>query len=185
MSITRQYLEVFVILRLVQTSTLVFGILSATAAGAVTLVGSAGATGEDDPVVRLGVMQEWQSRWYETRVGALTGYWDAGYTYWDSGKLYSAAHSLSVSPVLVYEFNTGQRVTPFIEAGVGIALFSKTRVGEHRLGSAFNFENRLGVGLKLPGEQRLGIRALHYSNAGLQSPNDGIESYSLFYSKMF
>lgn len=185
MSITRQYLEVFVISRLVQTFTLVLGILSATAAGAVTIVGTAGVTGEDDPVVRLGVMREWQSRWYETRIGSLTGYWDAGYTYWDSGKLYSAAHSLSVSPVLVYEFNTRHRVTPFIEVGVGIALFSKTRVGEHRLGSAFNFENRLGVGLKLPGDQRLGIRALHYSNAGLKTPNDGIESYSLFYSKAF
>ncbi len=29
--------------------------------------------------------------------------------------------------------------------------------------------------------QSVGVRAIHYSNAGLKQPNDGIESYSLFY----
>ncbi|MEG0637257.1 MAG: acyloxyacyl hydrolase, partial [Pseudomonas sp.] len=38
-------------------------------------------------------------------------------------------------------------------------------------------------GLKLPGAQKVGIRAMHYSNAGIKQPNDGIESYALFYSK--
>ncbi len=53
------------------------------------------------------------------------------------------------------------------------------------MGSAVNFEDRIGFGLKLPGEQKVGIRAMHYSNAGIKQPNDGIESYSLFYSKGF
>lgn len=85
----------------------------------------------------------------------------------------------------MYEFNTSRRFTPYVEFGIGAALFSKTRVGDHKLGSSFNFENRIGVGLKLPGDQRLGIRAMHYSNAGIKEPNVGIESYSLFYSKVF
>lgn len=147
--------------------------------------GAIGATGQGDVTARVGIVSEWQSRWYETQVGSLTGYWDLAYTYWDSGDLYSAAHSVSFSPVLVYEFNNQHRFTPFIEVGVGAALFSKTRVTEHKLGSSLNFENRIGFGVELPGKHRIGLRALHYSNAGLKNPNDGVESYSLFYSKTF
>jgi lipid A 3-O-deacylase len=32
---------------------------------------------------------------------------------------------------------------------------------------------------------RVGVRVIHYSNAGLSEPNEGIESYSLFYSMNF
>lgn len=58
-------------------------------------------------------------------------------------------------------------------------------MGDQRLGSSVNFEDRIGFGLKLPAEQKIGVRAMHYSNAGLKQPNDGIESYSLYYSKGF
>ncbi|HHW1784698.1 TPA: acyloxyacyl hydrolase, partial [Pseudomonas aeruginosa] len=37
------------------------------------------------------------------------------------------------------------------------------------------------AGLKFANGQSVGVRAIHYSNAGLKQPNDGIESYSLFY----
>ncbi|HIE1930229.1 TPA: lipid A 3-O-deacylase, partial [Pseudomonas aeruginosa] len=47
--------------------------------------------------------------------------------------------------------------------------------------SSLNFEDRIGAGLKFANGQSVGIRAIHYSNAGLKQPNDGIESYSLFY----
>src|SRR5690606_11851490 len=39
------------------------------------------------------------------------------------------------------------------ELGVGVSCFSKTDVGERQLGSSFNFEDRLGVGLKLSATQ--------------------------------
>ncbi|MNC69393.1 Lipid A deacylase PagL precursor [compost metagenome] len=103
--------------------------------------------------------------------------------YWEGGEA-SGAHSLSFSPVFVYEFS-GFTYTPFIEAGIGVAAFSKTDVGDQELGTSFNFEDRIGFGIKLPDEQRVGFRAIHYSNAGIKEPNDGIESYSLFYSKAF
>ncbi len=68
-------------------------------------------------------------------------------------------------------------------AGIGVALFSGTTAGDRELGSAFNFEDRIGAGLKFSGGQRIGVRALHYSNAGIKQPNDGIESFALFYSQ--
>ncbi|HBO0349186.1 TPA: acyloxyacyl hydrolase [Pseudomonas aeruginosa] len=133
---------------------------------------------------RAGLTQAWSKRWWQSETGHLGGYWDAGYTYWEGGDDASGAHSLSFSPVFTYELS-GWRYTPYIEAGIGAAFFSKTDVGEQQLGSSFNFEDRLGVGLKLPGDKHIGLRVIHYSNAGIKDPNDGIESYSLSYRQPF
>lgn len=161
----------------------VLAFAGANLAQAAQVTGAVGVTSQGDMTYRAGLSFDWDKQWFETSVGHLTGYWDAGYTYWEGGDA-SGAHSLSFSPVFTYEFS-GFTYTPYIEAGIGIATFSKTRVGDQRMGSSFNFEDRIGLGLKLPSEQKVGIRAIHYSNAGIRQPNDGIESYSLFYSKGF
>ncbi|CAG8863575.1 Lipid A deacylase PagL [Pseudomonas fluorescens] len=156
---------------------------SANFAQAAEVSAALGATSQGDLTYRIGLSSNWNNKWFESSTGHLGGYWDAAYTYWEGGDA-SGAHSLSFSPVFVYEFS-GFTYTPYIEAGIGLAAFSKTEVGDQRLGSSFNFEDRIGLGLKLPGEQKVGLRAMHYSNAGIKQPNDGIESYSLFYSKAF
>ncbi|NIX91706.1 acyloxyacyl hydrolase [Pseudomonas fulva] len=161
----------------------VLAFAGANLAQAAQVSGAVGITSQGDMTYRAGLSFDWDKQWFETSVGHLTGYWDAGYTYWEGADA-SGAHSLSFSPVFTYEFS-GFTYTPYIEAGIGIAAFSKTRVGDQRMGSSFNFEDRIGLGLKLPSEQKVGIRAIHYSNAGIRQPNDGIESYSLFYSKGF
>lgn len=161
----------------------VLAFAGANLAQAAQVTGAVGVTSQGDMTYRAGLSFDWDKQWFETSVGHLTGYWDAGYTYWEGGDA-SGAHSLSFSPVFTYEFS-GFTYTPYIEAGIGIAAFSKTRVGDQRMGSSFNFEDRIGLGLKLPSEQKVGIHAIHYSNAGIRQPNDGIESYSLFYSKGF
>lgn len=142
---------------------------------------SVGVTGQGEMTWRASLAHDWDRSWWQSERGYLTGYWDTAYTYWE-GSDASGAHSLSFSPVLVYQFN-GDRVRPFVEFGIGVSLFSSTDVGERDMGSAFHFEDRLGAGVVLPSGSRLGVRAMHYSNAGLKNPNDGIESYALFYSR--
>ncbi len=63
-----------------------------------------------------------------------------------------------------------------------MAGFSNTYVEDNNLGSSFQFEDRIGFGLRFAGGHEVGIRATHYSNAGIKSPNDGIESYALHYT---
>jgi len=116
----------------------------------------------------------------QSDVGRLTGYWSGAYTYWE-GDHRAGASSLSFSPVFVYEF-AGESVKPYIEAGIGVAAFSRTRLEDNNLGQAFQFEDRLGFGLRFNGGHEVGIRAMHYSNAGLSDHNDGIENYSLHYT---
>jgi len=96
------------------------------------------------------------------------------------GDEHSGNNSLSFAPVFVYEFGNGS-VKPFVEAGIGVSVFSQTQIEGNKLGSAFNFEDRLGLGVRFAGGHEVSVRAIHYSNAGIKEPNDGIEAYSLNY----
>ncbi len=167
-------------MRLLITSTITALLLgvSVQQASAVELNAAVGRTEKSTSTVRIGLQKDFQSRWWQSDVGFLTGYWDAGYTFWKGDKR-SDNHSISVSPVLVYQFNADV-FKPYIEAGIGVALFENTRIESRNLGSSFQFEDRLGVGVRFY-NQALSVRATHYSNAGLKNPNDGIEAYSLHY----
>lgn len=155
--------------------------LFAAGAGAADLSGAIGATSQGGLTARAALGFNWDKAWFESSTGKLTGYWDLGYTYWEAGDEAGGRHSLSFAPVFVYEFGQGH-IKPFVEAGIGVAMFTGTTAGDQKFGSAFNFEDRIGAGLKIGETQKVGIRAIHYSNAGIKEPNDGIESYSLFYS---
>lgn len=152
------------------------------AAQAADVTFSIGQSGDSTMVYRVGTQFDFSSSWFQSDVGRLTGYWDAGYTYWEGDET-ASNHSISFAPVFVYEF-AGETVQPYIEAGIGVAAFSSTELEDNDLGSSFQFEDRIGVGLRFAG-QEVGIRALHYSNAGLKNPNDGVESYSLHYRLSF
>lgn len=169
--------------RLVSTGILITATYGANAE-ATEISAAVGSTGQGDMTYRVGLGFDWNRNWLQSSLGHVTGYWDLGYTYWEGGNHDSGEHSLSFAPVFVYEFS-GKAVKPFVEIGVGVSAFSGTHVGDKDLGSSFNFEDRLGAGLKIADQHRVGVRVIHYSNAGIQQPNDGIESYSLFYSYAF
>ncbi len=155
----------------------------AATAQAFDLTAAVGQTGESTMTYRLGAEFDFNRSWFQSDVGRLTGYWDAAYTYWE-GDESAANHSISLAPVFVYEFGGGS-VKPYLEAGVGIAAFESTEVENNNLGSSFQFEDRLGAGLRFAGGHEIGIRAIHYSNAGIKEPNNGIESYAVHYRASF
>lgn len=118
----------------------------------------------------------WQNQSRNLRLG---GYWDAGVTRWSG----LDATTVSVSPVLRLQFGQAGGVTPYIEAGIGAAYFTRSSInnGDPDLGSRLHFEDRLGLGLQFDGGSELGLRIYHYSNAGLKEPNQGIENATLHY----
>lgn len=169
--------------RLLSSAAVVMLALGASApASAWDVTLAAGVTRESTEVVRLALQQDFERSWWQSSSGRLTGYWDAGYTYWFGDKS-ASNHSLSFAPVFVYEF-AGESVRPYIEAGIGAALFESTEHESHDLSTAFQFEDRLGFGLRFAG-QEIGVRAIHYSNAGIKNPNDGAETYTLHYRTAF
>jgi lipid A 3-O-deacylase len=139
-----------------------------------------GATSDSTMTYRLGLNFDWDKSWLQSDVGRVTGYWSGAYTYWQGDKT-AGASSLSFSPVFVYEFS-GQSIKPYVEAGIGVALFSRTRLEDNNIGESFQFEDRVGFGLRFAGGHEIGIRATHYSNAGINSNNDGVESFALHYT---
>lgn len=159
---------------------LALGMAAPASAWDVTL--AAGVTRESTEVLRLGLQKDFQRSWWQSSTGRLTGYWDAGYTYWFGDKT-ASNHSLSFAPVFVYEF-AGETVRPYVEAGIGVALFDSTEHESHDLSTSFQFEDRIGFGVRFAG-QEIGLRAIHYSNAGIKKPNDGAESYTLHYRTAF
>ncbi|UYZ84590.1 acyloxyacyl hydrolase [Entomomonas sp. E2T0] len=144
-----------------------------------------GTTDAGDMTYRFSITSPWNVNWLNSFAGYISGYWDFGYTYWQGGDKATGNHSLSFAPVFTYNFNTNSEIKPYIEAGIGITGFSRTRVSNKKLGSAFNFEDRLGLGITFLDRQKLGLRVIHYSNAGIKKPNQGINNYSLFYSYAF
>lgn len=143
---------------------------------------SVGQTSESTTTYRFGTQFDFNKSWFQSGVGHLTGYWDGAYTYWD-GDDTSSNHSISLAPVFVYEF-AGENLRPYVEAGIGVAFFSSTEVENNQLSTSFQFEDRIGAGVRFA-NQEVGIRAIHYSNAGIKNPNDGVESYALHYRLSF
>lgn len=155
----------------------------AVADRAVTL--ELGQSSESEMTYRAGMQFDFGRPLWQSDGGAvlLDGFWDAGLTYWDGVDAFSA----SLSPVLRLNFPRAMnQVTPFVEAGIGVALFSKTDLADGaNIGSAFQFEDRIGLGLRLASGSEVGLRYYHYSNAGIKKPNNGIDKGALYYRFAF
>lgn len=153
-------------------------------ANAAELMLAPGVTSQGETAASIGLAFEWEQRWLESERGHLGGYWSVAYTWWEAGKIGDDEQSLSVSPVFVYSFNA-DGWQPFVEAGIGAAYFSDDRVGGRNLGSRAHFEDRFAVGARLSDRDTVRLRVIHYSNAGLEGPNQGVNAWSLVYSRRF
>ncbi|HZP88426.1 MAG TPA: acyloxyacyl hydrolase [Burkholderiales bacterium] len=100
---------------------------------------------------------------------------------------YWRAHEHRQSPTQLYDFSLtpilrvapakpSGFVTPYVEAGIGVHLLTETRVADRRFGSAFQFGELIGVGLRFGSRQQVdvGMRAQHVSNGGIAQPNEGL-----------
>lgn len=141
-----------------------------------------GRSSESTNTYRLAAQFDFGQTIWQTDSGytRLSGYWDAGVTRWSG----LDATSVGISPVLVLTFGENEgTVTPYFEAGIGAAYFTRYSFndGDRDLGSGFQFEDRIGAGLRFDTGAEVGIRLYHYSNAGIKSPNNGIETFALHY----
>jgi hypothetical protein len=87
---------------------------------------------------------------------------------------YNTIHAGAVIPSLRLQ----PRTWPFYtEAGVGLALLSKTVLNTNRhFSTSFQFTESCGVGVQFGPKRRLdaGVRVQHVSNGGIKEPNSGI-----------
>ncbi|MFO7705613.1 MAG: acyloxyacyl hydrolase [Halopseudomonas sp.] len=144
-----------------------------------------GHSSESELTYRAGLELGFGNPLWQSDAGAvvLDGYWDAGLTYWDG----IDAFNVSLTPMFQLNFPRAMTaVTPFLEAGIGAALFSKTDLAPGAdIGSALQFEDRLGLGMRFASGSELGLRYYHYSNASIKQPNQGINKAALYYRVNF
>jgi lipid A 3-O-deacylase len=128
-------------------------------------------------IYRVGVQKAFKRTFWEGSNSRLSGYWEGSLNYWSAEP--DDVFAVALSPVFVLSFgedNGGYH--PFIEAGVGLAILSDDVIGGRQMGSSWQFEDRIGFGIK---SDKLGFhyRYMHYSNGDLSKPNQGIDAHVL------
>ena len=73
----------------------------------------------------------------------------------------------------------------FIEAGIGVNGFSRTKFADKTISTAFQFGDHIGVGYQLTQNSRLGLRFSHFSNASIKRPNPGLNVLQASYIYQF
>ena len=67
----------------------------------------------------------------------------------------------------------------YLEGGVGLTVFDRTRFIDKELSTAFQFGDHLGLGWQLTPSIRIGARVSHFSNAAIKRPNPGLDATQL------
>lgn len=113
----------------------------------------------------------------------LTGYWDVSFANWQTAPPKTnqphSIHIIAISPIIRLQtrkhcFLSAQ---PYLELGIGASLLSNNHLGHRNLGGQFAFQDLLGLGLRWGTTHiwSLSYHYLHYSNARLLPPNQGID----------
>lgn len=134
-------------------------------------------------IYRVGFQQEFGSNWFESKTGHLSGHHEASLNCWEHER--ESIQQVAYSPVFGYSFNgLSSSVMPYLEAGIGIGFLSKKTINGRDLSTHFQFEDRIGIGVKIGKQNRhdLSFRYMHYSNASIKQPNDGIDIFIFSYT---
>jgi lipid A 3-O-deacylase len=123
-------------------------------------------------IYRLGLRSDFKRSWLD---GNLTGFFEASANCWR--KHGDGAFGVALSPVFVLQPRLGLgEWHPYVDGGIGVACISKTMIAGRDMSSLFQFEDRVGVGVKWR-RFDLNVGYLHYSNANQVLPNQGIDIF--------
>jgi hypothetical protein len=116
-------------------------------------------------VYRIGIQNRWNRTWFNDGAWYLGGYWDG----------------------LQRDAEISSGFAPFSEVGVGGHLLSEDVIGKRELGTGFQLASHIGVGLGFgeKGRYELAYRFQHLTNAGIKSPNNGLDLHLLSFGYHF
>ena len=128
---------------------------------------------ENIDIYRLGLKKNFGRNFLVNKTGWLSGYFEGSLNYWHHTD--EDIYAVALSPVFVYFFGSEtNHFTPYIEAGIGGTLMSETKISNVEMSTVFQFENRVGAGIRT---ERLdfNFRYMHYSNGSISQPNEGLD----------
>jgi len=82
----------------------------------------------------------------------------------------------AVAPYLRYYLQRNHFISPYVEASIGPAYLSHTRIGDRNLGIHFTFQDQVTIGATFGKDQQFSasLDVMHYSNGSLSAHNSGI-----------
>lgn len=108
------------------------------------------------------------------------GNWELRGELFGGGQIDPSRYVIGLTPALRYHFATGTPFVPFFQAGAGV---SATDVRGPDLSTDFEFNLMIGGGVNyfITDNVALGLeyRLFHLSNAGIESPNTGVNSHAI------
>jgi len=130
-----------------------------------------GDSADDINIYRVSLKKDLNKYFFKKRYKYLPTYYESSLSYWNM-KRNSHLYNLSFTPMFRYTFAKQYDYNPFIEAGIGLSYLSKNRLGTENFGTLFQFEDVIGIGLKIQ-DFTVSYRFIHYSNAGITEHNSG------------
>jgi lipid A 3-O-deacylase len=150
---------------------------------------SVGVSPHSTQSVTAGVSWPWE--WQRSfGWGRLEGRTEAYVSAWNAPGLSGGRRTLAqvgIVPLLRLRLDGG-RSPWFGEMGIGLSWTSSIyRTPSKQFSTSFNFHDTIGVGYSFGanGSREVGLRVVHFSNAGISHPNPGIEFVQLRYASSF
>lgn len=143
--------------------------------------------GEGD-VSGIKLAYQYRVDWLESWSKELGLYFESSVNFWEYGaeNKHDTNFVLAMSPVIEYPITEFNNKPVYFEFGIGFSLLDDTQFAGKDVGSHYQFEDRIGIKTYFGdnNEHSIGLRYLHYSNAGLQDPNPGLDFISLSYTRL-
>jgi len=132
---------------------------------------------KDLVVTRTAVQWDWNQHWFNLYGASLDGYFDLNAAWWRASDWRRNGENKNLGVIgftPVFRFMEIDKKGPYIEAGIGVSLFSTVykNTGKN-MGILFQFADHVGVGYVFDNDFDLGVRLQHYSNASLSNHNSG------------
>ena len=116
--------------------------------------------------------------WQQQLPWNLAGYTEFSLSYWGGCSGGDCGHVFDAGVIPMFRLQPAwmAKLSGYWEAGLGIHLISRTRIGPQIYSTGFQFSETAGMGILFgPGHRyEAGIRFMHESNADLKTPNDGM-----------
>ena len=127
-------------------------------------------------IYRIGLRKDFDSKWGKSSVGYFSGYYELSLNYWKGKTNHNKTnYGVALSPVFGYYFDLGE-IKPYVEAGIGVSLFKNKWIDNRNMSTNFLFEDRIGAGVRVNNFD-FSFRYMHYSNASIKAPNNGIDIF--------
>lgn len=144
---------------------------------------------------RLSLGWDFGPVWRKQSLWGLNVLWESSFAIWNGLQRLAKVNNLNAAtsgPLLRWQRQVplpGTRIVPYSELGVGFSWLSKREIQGRMLSLHFQFEDKIGVGLRFGNKQQydVALRAYHYSNCSLRRPNSGVNlammSFGVWFTK--